>query len=238
MGFSRFIRFSFLLTLGLAWLISFQSHSEESDRDLSSPPPPEKEGFLMYKPSAEQEQDTYQYLNKREKPNSNMDQQTKDYESGKLRAAQMVNLLQNKELTDAFQKILSNSGKTINQNKEVFFPLGVIAGAASFWYGRTVTLIKGDIHLTTRIEGASRRGEFSMNSPLFNGKLKFDGVEGMGLGIDRKISEIQAEASIQYNAKNQTFSTEVRKKIAPHLDLTFGASKMDQNTKIEYRINF
>ena len=56
-----------------------------------------------------------------------------------------------------------------------------------------------------------------MNSPLLNGKLNFDAKEGIGIGFNRKIHELQTDAVILYNAKNQNISTELRKKIAPNL---------------------
>lgn len=219
-------------------LIQTQAIAGEKVDPLPSAPPP-AEGFLLYQPTSNEKQDTYLYLNKQDDPNLNMNKNAQNYESGKSRAAQMVNMLQNKELTKAFQKITESSTKTLDENPELKNPLGVIIGAASFWYGQTVNLIKNeDVRFSARLEGRERRSEFNMASPLVNGKLKFDPTEGMGIGFNRKLMKSQTEAGVQYNAKSQVFSTEVRQKLSPNLDLSFGASRLDQNTKIEYRINF
>jgi len=151
----------------------------------------------------------------------------------------MVNMLQNQELTKAFQKITENGNKTLKENPEINSPLGVIAGAATFWYGKTIKIIKGDdFNFSAKVEARAHQSEFSMGSPLVNGKLKFDANEGLGIGINRSIADIQTSAGLNYNAKSQVISTEVRKKLAPNIDLSFGASRVDQNTKLEYRLNF
>lgn len=205
---------------------------------LPSAPPP-AEGFLLYKTNLKEKNETYQILNRQENPVLNMESKSKNYESGKSRAQQMVNMLQNEELTKAFQKITSRGNKTLEDNPEIKNPLGVIAGAASLWYGRTLKLFRSDgFNFSAKMEGRAQKSEFSMASPLLDGKLKFDPREGFGLGINRNIIDIDTEAGIQYNAKSQIISTELRKKIAPNLDFSFGASKLDQNTKIEYRLNF
>lgn len=206
---------------------------------IPTEPPPPAEGFLLMKTSPKEKSDTYHYLSNQDDPNTNRDKNIKNYESGKSRAQQMVGMLQNKELTKAFEKITESGNKTLNENSEIKTPLAIIAGAASFWYGQTVKLIRGnDFNFSARLEGKAQRSEFSMGSPLLNGRLKFDAKEGMDLGVNRSISTLQADAAVQYNARNQVFSTEVRKKIAPNLDLSFGASRLDQNTKVEYRLNF
>jgi hypothetical protein len=225
------------ITLMILFVYS-PTFADEKPQPLPSAPPP-AEGFLLYQPTSNEKQDTYQYLNKQDDPNLSMNKNAENYESGKSRATQMVNMLQNKELTKAFQKITESSNKTMDENPELKSPLGVIIGAASFWYGQTINLIKNeDVRFSARLEGRERRSEFSMASPLLNGQLKFDPNEGMGLGFNRKITSLQTEAAVQYNSKNQVFSTEVRQKLSPNIDLTFGASRLDQNTKIEYRINF
>jgi hypothetical protein len=230
-------RFILKLIVFSLTLVCFRSWSAETI-PLHSPPPP-AEGFLLYKNNPKEKDETIQILNKQDNPVSDMDSKNKNYESGKSRAQQMVIMLQNEELTKAFQKITNYGNKTLEENPEIKNPLGVIAGAASFWFGRTLNLIRGDqINISAKMEGRNQRSEFSMASPLLDGKFKYDPRDGFGLGINRNLIEINTEAGIQYNAKNNLLSTELRKKIAPHLDLSFGASKMDQNTKIEYRLNF
>ena len=217
---------------------SFPAWSAEKVDPLPSAPPP-AEGFLLLKQTEKEKHDTYQFLNAQDNPNQNMDSSAKNYESGKSRAQQMVNMLQNQELTKAFQKITDNGNKTLDENPEIKTPLAVIAGAASFWYGRTVRIMRGsDYNLSAKVEGRAQQSEFSMASPLMNGKLFYNAREGAGMGINRSIADLETEAGLQYNAKSQVLSTEIRKKIAPNLDLSFGASKIDQNTKIEYRLNF
>ena len=201
--------------------------------------PPPEEGLLQNKPTAGQKSDTYQFLNKRDNPNPTMQQNAQDFESGKSRAQQMVTMLQNQELTKAFQKITNSGMKTLDENHEIRDPLAVIGGAMALWYGKSVKLIKGDdYNLSARMEGRSQKGEFSMNSPLLNGNLKYEGMNGMGVGVNRIVSPLQTMGSVQYNVRNQLMTTEVRQKIAPNLDLSFGASRLDQSTKIEYRLNF
>ncbi len=228
------------LKFSLVLFCALNGISARSDEPVIIPAaPPVHEDSLLYRTNGKDKKDSYQYSNNLENPNPTMDSNSRNYESGKSRAQQMVNMLQNQELTKAFQKITNRSTKTLEDNPEIANPIGVIAGAASLWYGRTLKLIKGeDFNFSARMEGRAQRSEFSMNSPLLNGKLNFDAKEGIGIGFNRKIHELQTDAVILYNAKNQNISTELRKKIAPNLDLSFGASRSDQNTKIEYNLSF
>ncbi len=211
--------------------------AEAADPLPAAPPP--AEGFLQFKPTAQQKSDTYQFLNKQDDPNRNMDKSIKDYQSGKTRAQQMADMLQNQELTKAFKKITESGNQTLNENEEIKTPLAVIAGAASLWYGRTLKLIRdSDFNLSARFEGRAQRSEFSMASPILNGKLKFGAQDGVGGEVNRRITSFQTDAALQYNSRERAFSTEVRQRLSPNLDLSFGASKIDQTTKLEYRLNF
>lgn len=231
-------RFTLLLAV-VSTALSLQAHAQKKSADPLPSEPPPAGGFLQYKATSGEKSDTYQYLNKQDNPNQSMDSNSKNYESGKSRASQMVNMLQNQELTKAFQKIAGSGAKTLEENPELKTPLAVIAGAASFWYGRTVKLIRGDeFNFSARMEGRAQRSEFNMSSPLLNGRLKFDAREGMGVGFNRRLNQLNTEAAVQYDVRNQVFSTEVRQRLSPNLDLSVGASRLDQNTKIEYRLNF
>jgi|GEM_PF-1931908 len=164
---------------------------------------------------------------------------------GRTRAQDMINLIKSEELQKALSKVTVKGKQLLQENQEIKNPLMLIAGAASLWYGKTIRLIKGeDFKLSTRIEARGRSGEFSMESPLLNGNLHYDG-NGLNISMNRTISSIDSKAELNYNVSNQSFSTNIRHQLAPNLDLTFGASQVPTQSKqtdgratFEYRFDF
>ena len=164
---------------------------------------------------------------------------------GKARATEMVEMLKSVEMKRALDKITAQGNDVLQNNPELKNPAGVIAGAAALWTGRTIKLIKDDhFKLATRIDGRNGSGGFMMESPLANGTLDYSRGVGMNVTVNRNISSIDSRAQFNYNVTNQSISTQLSHKIAPHLDLTFGTTQnplinqTDQQAKIEYRIDF
>lgn len=171
--------------------------------------------------------------------------QQQQLQSGGTRAQEMANMLQTEEMGRALQKVTERGQAALQQNPGIQAPLGIIAGAMSLWMGNTVRLFRGDaFNLTSRIEGRNRSSEFNMESPLLNGRFRFSADQGLELHMNRTISSLKSQAEINYNVKQQTFSTSIRRRIAPNLDLSFGASQFhpnsptDGNARIEYQFNF
>ena len=223
----------------------------------STPPPDANTGLITtdtqhlidIKTKAAQENATFRILDQQNSNQiagnqNNFNVQT-DIAIGKARAEQMVNLLQNAELQQAFTKVNAKGKEALQENPELKNPAAVIAGATSLWIGRTVQLIKDEsFKLTTHVEGRSRSGDFSVESPLVNGKLKFQSNNGVNLNINRTISSIQSNAEVNYDVRSQTVSTQLKHRIAPNLDLSFGASEsplqnqIDERATIQYNISF
>jgi len=165
---------------------------------------------------------------------------------GQARAQEMVNLLKDAEMQQALKKVTNNGKDIVQANPELKNPATMVAGAVALWYGRTVKLIKGEeVTVYSKVTARDRSGEFSMQSPLLDGKLQFDPGNGASLSLNRKISSIDSNAQIGYNPKYQAFTSSFSHNIAPHLDLSFGSAmlpaynnQVDQNAKIEYRIDF
>jgi len=204
---------------------------------IAAPPP--SPSMLPLKTSKTFPNEGEQTLKNRESKPYSISDSAKEYDQNKNRAQQMINLLQDEELSKAFKKITEGGNKTLRENPGIRAPLAVISGAAAFWAGKTMNLFQQEsFRFSAKIEGRYRRSEFSMQSPLLNGKLKFDTQAGMELGFNRRFEPLKTDAMLNYNVRNQTISTEVRHKLAPNIDLTFGVSRLDQNTRIEYRFNF
>jgi hypothetical protein len=164
--------------------------------------------------------------------------------SNRSRAQDMVNMLKDEEMQKALVKVTARGKQVLTENPEIKSPMGIIAGAMSLWYGRSIKLIKGEtFKLSSRLEIRGRNGEFSMESPLFNGTLHY-GVGDLNISVNRRISSIDTSAELYYNMNNQSFNTQLRHSLAPNLDLTFGASQIpdtrqtDGRAGFEYRLDF
>ncbi len=157
----------------------------------------------------------------------------------RMKAREMMGMLQNEELSKAFKKVTDQGMRTLKENPGIQAPILVISAAASFWAGKTFDLIRDEsLRFTAKIEAQNRRSEFSMQSPLMNGSLKFEQNTGLNVSINRSFDEYQTSTHLNYNAREQSISTEVRYRLMKNLDLSIGASRLDQNTRIEYRFNF
>lgn len=201
--------------------------------------PPPSPGILPLKTAKNFPTEAEQNLKNRESKPSSVSESAVEYSQNKNRAQQMINLLQDEELSKAFKKITEGGNKTLRENPGIRAPLAIISGAAAFWAGKTMNLFQQEsFRFSAKIEGRYRRSEFSMESPLLNGKMKFDNQSGVELGVTRRFEPFKTDAMLNYNVRNQSVTTEVRHKLAPNVDLTFGASRFDQNTRIEYRFNF
>jgi hypothetical protein len=166
-------------------------------------------------------------------------------QTGQARAEQMAEMIKTEEMEKALIKVTERGQSTLRENPSLKTPLGVIAGAMGLWMGNTVRLFKGDeLKITSRIEGRNRSSEFNMESPLLNGRFRFSADQGFEVHMNRAISSINSRAELNYNIKNQTFSTSIRKRIAPNLDFSFGAAQFQQhsptdgNARLEYQFNF
>jgi hypothetical protein len=195
-----------------------------------------------------QDAETKRYLDEqqlRQNQSNNPIYQQGAIHGGQARAEQMVEMIKNTELQRALERVTEKATDTYARDAGARGPLGVIAGAAALWMGNTVRLFKGDdLRVFTRIEGRSRSSEFSMESPLLNGRFRFSANTGFDLHMNRQISSIESQAEFNYNLREHTFSTSIRKRIAPNLDFSFGASQIprstltDGNARLEYRFNF
>ena len=165
---------------------------------------------------------------------------------GQDRAREMIRVIQTEEMRQALQKVTVRGKDFLERNSALRSPLALISGALSMWVGGDVRILNDEtIKLSTRIEGRNRSGEFRMESPLFNGKLHFNEIQGMTLNMNREIPGLKSRAEIDFQAKTQSLTTQIRQPLAPHLDLTFGAAqlphlnnKTDGQAKIEYQFQF
>lgn len=209
----------------------------------------EPKGFLDFNFTQGRQADTQRMIDVQNRGLEAGDRSTQTIQDtlsrGRSRAQEMVNLIKDEELQKALVKVTARGKQILQENSDLKNPLGVIAGAASLWYGKTIRLMRADqFLLTTRIEGRGRSGEFSMESPLVNGRLRYNGGDGVNIMMNRKISSIDSQAEFNFNMNNQSFSTSVRHTLTPNLDLTFGASQTpltnqtDGRAAFEYRLDF
>ena len=165
--------------------------------------------------------------------------------SGHARAEEMVNLLKGQELQHAFGNLNEKGKQLLQDNPDLKNPVAIVAGAVSLWVGRTIKLIKDeDFKLTTHFEARARSGEFSMESPLLNGKLSFSGGNGINMNINRKIDLMNLTAEMNFNQRDQVLSGQFVHSLTPHLGLVFGATQSQQNNtsdgraSLQYNLNF
>ena len=237
----RFLSITVFLALGGACASSFVSSSRAQSRSAQN-------GFLQFNYEPGRTADTLRMIDQQNRAMEAGDRSAKAMQdsisSNRSRAQDMVNLIKDEELQKALVKVTSRGKQVLTENPELKSPMGVIAGAVSLWYGRSIKLIKGDdFKLSTRLEARGRNGEFSMESPLLNGTLHY-GVGDLNISVNRRISSIDTSAELHYNMSNQSFNTQLRHSLAPNLDLTFGASQVpdtrqtDGRAGFEYRLDF
>jgi len=165
--------------------------------------------------------------------------------TGQQRAQQMTDLLKNQELQKVFGSLNDRGKQMLQENPEMKNPATIVAGAAALWVGRTIQLFKAEsFKLSSRFEARTRTGEFSMESPLMNGKLNFTETNGLSMTMNRKIGSTDTRAEMTYNASYQVFTGQLVHPLTPHFSLLFGASQLgqtnqtDQRATIQYNLSF
>jgi hypothetical protein len=232
-------KYALLLMILNAFMVT-QSNAASVPVDLPTAPPPDASGGLIELKKGKNTAHPSEYeLRHRESNMQNVSSNTTTYDSDRTKAIQMINLLQDEELSKAFKKVTETGKRTLQQNPGIKAPIYLISGAAGFWAGKTLDLLKQEsFRFSARFEGRSRRSEFNMSSPLLNGQMRFDSNLGNQFILHRNFEMIRTETSLQYRFQDQVISTEIRYRVAPNIDMTFGASRIDQSTKLEYRFNF
>ena len=165
---------------------------------------------------------------------------------GQDRAREMIRVIQTDEMRQALEKVTVRGKDFLEKNSALRSPLALISGALSIWVGGDVRILNDEkLKLSTRIEGRNRSGEFRMESPLVNGRLQFNEAQGMSLNMNREIPGLKSRAEVDFQARTQSLTTQIRQPLAPHLDITFGATqlphlnnKTDGQAKIEYQFQF
>jgi hypothetical protein len=165
--------------------------------------------------------------------------------SGHARAQEMVDLLKGQELQHAFGGVNEKGKQMLQENPEMKNPIAIVAGAVSLWVGRTVKLIKDEkFKLATRLEARSRTGEFSMESPILNGKLSFTGGSGFNMNVTREINPVNLRAEMNYSQHDQNITGQFVHPITPNLGVVFGATQWQQNNQtdgrasVQYNLSF
>jgi hypothetical protein len=210
----------------------------------------EKDDLLEFKRRSAEKNETLRAI-ERQDQQYDYGNRTSNFQAGNLligqeRAASMVRSLQDEQFRKALTRVTSRGKQILEENKAFRTPVAILAGAASFWFGATLRLFKGEsILISSRFEGRARRAEFTLESPFLNSKLFIEGGTGFNLNINRSIASINTTAELNYISRTQSFSTEFRHVIAPHLDFSIGASQIpelnnrtDGRARIQYQFNF
>ena len=136
---------------------------------------------------------------------------------GNDRAKKMVGALKDGELQRVLEKATVRGKQMLQDNPEMKNPIAILAGAFSLWAGRTVKLIREEnLKVSAHVEGRSRSGNFSLESPLFNGKLTFTGTDRMDVQMNREISSIDTRAEVIYSSKDQSITGQMVHPLSPH----------------------
>ena len=138
-----------------------------------------------------------------------------DIASGHSRAESMVGILKTNELKDLTQKLSVSGKQLVLENPEVQVPVTVIGAGVVLWNGKSFALPSvGDLHLSSHFEGRSRSGSMNMDSPIVNGKLRFESGNGLNVGFNREVHEVDMKAEVLYNFQHQSFKTQISHQIA------------------------
>jgi hypothetical protein len=230
---------SFIMIFCLIATLEWASAESEKNSIHKGEEPLPPSGILQFKTNNQKTMETVNASNRITEGFFRLEDSFRNLQIGKSMAQEMALLIRNQELADAFSKITLKKNKELKENPALAAPFMIITGAATFWFGKTINVFKSDVfQMSARIEGQTRQSEFSMSSPLMNGKLNFNENTGTSMGVGRRISSLNANAYINYNFREKAVNTEFRQKISPNIDFSFGVGKYDQNTKIEYRFNF
>jgi hypothetical protein len=164
---------------------------------------------------------------------------------GHQRAIDMTMTLKNQEFQKALVQVTPKGKQLLQENPELQNPLTIIGGAVSLWAGYTVKLIKNEnFKLATYIKGQDHAGEFQMESPLMNGKLQFNEIDGVALNVNRSISSIDSAASFNYSARAGTMGGALSHTLLPHVNLSVGTTQynftnqLDENARIDFQLDF
>jgi hypothetical protein len=237
-------------------ILSTQAHSTPTPTPL---PAPDHYGGALY-------QDSNGFLDFSKKPGADVDtlnmidQQNRINDSGnrnasalfgsiaggKGRAQQMIHALKTEELKKALIKVTGKGNAILQENAGLRSPIAIVSGVLSFWVGNAVRLVNDEnFRVTTRVDGRNKTGEFMLESPLLNSKVKFKDNDGVSVNVGRSLPVLNSKAELNYNSKTQAVSTQVSHPLAPHLDFSVGTNQIpelnnqtDGRAKIEYKINF
>ncbi len=244
------------LALFLFLILSMEAHSTPTPTPL---PAPDHYGGALY-------QDSNGFLDFSKKPGADIDtlnmieQQNRTNDSGNRnastlfgsisggqdRAQEMINALKTEELKKALVKVTGKGNEILQENAGLKSPIAIVSGVVSFWVGNAVRLVNHEnFRFTTKVDGRNKSGEFTMESPLLNSKVKFKDSDGVSVNIGRNLPVLNSKAELNYNSKTQAVSTQVSHPLAPHLDFSVGTNQIpelnnqtDSRAKIEYKINF
>ncbi len=210
----------------------------------------DQDDLLEFKRRSEEKTATLRAIEEREQQQG-LGAGNRNFQSGSLlfgreRAENLARSLQDEQFRRALTRVTTKGKQFLDENKSFRTPLAILAGAATFWFGATVRLFKGEsILLTSRIEGRSRRAEFNLESPFLNSRLFIEGGTGFHLNVNRSIASINSTAEVNFSSRTSSFSTEFRHPLAPHLDFSIGASQIpelnnrtDGRARIQYQFEF
>jgi hypothetical protein len=210
----------------------------------------EKDDLIEFKRKSEEKNENLRAI-ERQDQQFEYGNRTTSFQAGNLligqeRAATMMRSLQDEQFRKALTRVTSRGKQLLQENKSFQTPVAILAGAASFWFGATLRLFKGEsILISSRFEGRTRRAEFTLESPFLNSRLFIEGGTGFNLNINRSIASINSTAEVNYISRTQSFSTEFHHPIAPNLDFSIGASQIpelnnrtDSRARIQYQFNF
>ncbi len=209
----------------------------------------DQNGFLQFTQRPGEDVDTLRMIEQQNRLQDSGNRNPISYQNpianGQARAMQMVDMLRDQEMQKALRKVTLQGKQMLQENPDMKNPLTIIAGAFSLWTGRTLKLIRGDkFKLATRLEARSRSGDFSMESPLLNGKLSFSGLDGFTVSVNRSIASTGTQAGMVYNAKQQSITGQLTHPLTNNIDFSFGAVQLQQTNqtdgqaKLEYRLSF
>lgn len=234
-----------LLLLSWVCLSAVHAQSDTQPEDKNE----EKEaGFLEFNHEGK-DQDTNLLLDQQNRKFESGDRSPETYQRSLLtsqqRAAQMVELLKNEQLQRAMSDLTEQGNLLLEENPELKSPLGIIAAAAGLWYGRAVRLLKvKEVRVFSSISARSREGNFSLQSPLLDGRLRYQSSGKMEVSINRTISSINTTAELNYNGIDGVQGARIYHRLAPNLDLTFGThhnptSRYHENSAgVNFHIDF
>lgn len=188
------------------------------------------------------EQQIFKQEQAAQRRNGNVLEQSNPQQNTKT-AERMVQIVKDHEFQRALEMITPRARELLEDNPELHTPVGILVGMASLWNGRKFKIVKSDeVTLDTQIQARTSTAQFSWNSPLLNGELKYQAANGVNVSVGRSISSINTKTRVEYNLTSGNLSSSIEQPLPNNFSISIRggqtSGKPDGAAVLNYQLNF